>query len=217
MQFFAALVLVALAPLPPDLVWAGTQTMWGTAQIPLIGTITTRTDLRVLARVSRSPTGIALTQSTCDVHMEPIAGVRMWMLPTSVSRLPDVTITLNKGADDGLTGTWTTRWSKTDVDSDGFPGVSLQVEVPLCGGQIYLAADTQSVAPARFNGNELHGVVTAVLQKYILGASNACLRLAAAQSQETLHGVIHYRPVNPDLRCATVPENAWPARPGAPP
>ena len=192
----------------PAELWAGHQVVWGTANVPLIGERETRTDSYFLAHVERDAEGMHFIQETCRVEIAPVAGVRTFIAPETFPALPTVPFTL-KEAGGRWTGQWDAGWTEQDDDKDGEPGVTVHVQVPLCSGRVFVSSQSETHAEARFVGANLEGEVRVHFTQKVLGASNPCLSLTAANNQDTLHGVVRYRPIDRSDTCAAVA--AWPS------
>lgn len=192
----------------PEL-WIGHQVVWGTAPVPWVGERPTRTDSYVLAHVERRDGSLHMVHDTCRVDIAPVAGVRTALPPETYPLLPRVPFIL-KPQGNVWVGTWDAAWTAADHDQDGHPGVSVSVDVPLCRGQVYVASQSKTSAEARFVGDKLEGEVQVRFQQQVLGASNPCLSLTAADTHDSMRGVVRYRPVQTGQTCAEIDPILWP-------
>lgn len=211
----AVLVIAMLSPLPgagTDL-WAGHQVVWGKRKIPVLGERETRTETFVLARVHRDGDDLVLAQGACRVIVGDVAGVRTRIAAASARRLPVVRFRLEGGAaGTDWRGRWRSGWDARDWDGDGRPGLSVEVDAPLCGGSVYVATESESRAEATPYDAAIRGRITVTVHQRVLGASNVCLELAGSDTEEEQRGVFAYRPVPADSTCDSLAEAGWPVR-----
>ncbi|MCK6506182.1 hypothetical protein L6R53_22860 [Myxococcota bacterium] len=203
--------------------WVGNR-----RDLPVLGSIETRTDTWVLARLRPVDGGVEITQQPCAFRIRPTAGVKVRMDEQAVRRLPEARFLLeDEGPGDtaapegGASHTaasdmrlvappWETGWGEEDVDADGLPGATIRVYAALCGGHLQVASNTRSEATATWQGDALTGTLGVEVTQTILDASGACLRVVARDSVERMQGHFRYEPAPPGATCDAVPLASWP-------
>lgn len=212
----AALDLGGSLPVREQL-WLGHTWVGSQRELPVLGTLETRTDTWVLARVIDHGDRLEIEQRPCAMEIKPVAGVRVGMDPAAVPDLPAARFTLLDTGDGGLEAlAWTTGWDEEDLDRDGEPGVTMRVRSALCGGRLQVASQARSTAQARRGAGGLEGTIEVDVGQRILDASGACLRMAARDSTDTVRGRFRYTPAPVGATCASVPLDAWPQASDAP-
>lgn len=206
------------AALMGSLAWAGPET--GTyvghtyvshpRTIMMVGTVEARTDTWVLATIETGEGGVEIREKPCRVVVKPVAGVKVRMLDGAVPRLPEARFRLEGQGE--LSGDWTSGWAEEDLDQDGMPGVTMQVQASVCSGTLHVASTTRSRAHASWSGDELVGSLKVEVAQRILGATGACLKAAAKDSVDTMKGELRYRRVPDGTTCETATD--WPVAGG---
>ena len=210
-----ALLLLALPARAADaLVWLGHQVVEGRKPIPLLGELETRTDSYVLAHVTREGDTLRLRQEACAMDVRETLGVKVAMTPEALRRLPVADIRLTVQPDGTLRAApWTVAWGEEDVDRDGQPGVTIQVDSRMCGGALYMASTSTSRAgQVRLTPQGMAGELSVLLEQRLLGASRSCLLLGGSEQREEQTGRFVYVQVPPETTCADVPLARSPAR-----
>ncbi len=209
----AAMVALLLST-PPAPLWAGYQEVTGEREVPILGTVTTRNRTWFLARWDRDGDGYVLRQRTCGVRFDRVMGVGVKLPDRLLARLPVQTARFVPRGDGTWFGEWESGWGGEDLDADGRPGVTIEVDAPMCGGRIQVASRTVSRAQLRADGEVLEGGVVVDVTQDVLGASNACLRSASDDTREQHRGWMRLVPVPPDSTCGRWRTDEWPARRG---
>ena len=190
--------------------YLGHQVVVGTVLVPVLGDIETRTDTWVLVTLTQQADVMRWVQRTCKVWMAPVAGVKSSLPADTLPKLPVAHIRLDRAADGDWRGAWDTQWTAADLDEDGFPGVSVRIDVPLCAGHVYMAMQTHTQATASWVGASLLGELQVTMRQRMLGASNVCLRLGRKQQQQAFIGVFALTPVADITDCDDISDDAWP-------
>ena len=193
-------------------IWLGTMHVYERSEMPIIGTVDSRTDsLVLLQRQPTAPDIYRFKQTLCAVTLQPVGGIQMALRPGAARQLPPVLLELRLRGPHTLAGSWASGWDASDHDGDGNPGLSIQIDVPLCSGVLYLATNSRTQARVHRVGTALLGETRVELDQTILGASNPCLRLAARDRSMSLQGVFKWVP-RPEtvLTCDQVRLDMWP-------
>lgn len=191
--------------------WAGHQIVWGTRKIPLIGSLDTRTDTYVIARMEKVGDELKLVQNACRFDIAKVAGVKVSFRPGAETHFPQATIRFRKSGDGWLAEPWSTRWKDEDIDQDGKPGATLDVDAPLCGGTLYVGATSHSRARGVDAEGGLRGELQVEVEQKILDTSGACLSIMATDTSERVRGNFAYVPVPEGTTCESLQAGPWPA------
>jgi hypothetical protein len=190
--------------------WVGHQITRGQRNLPVLGDMKTRSDTWVVADVVRTPSSIELVERACRVRVVESPGAHISMPDAAVRQLPPVRTRYERRPGGGWqAGPWRAGWDAQDHDHDGHPGLTVTVEAPLCGGQLYVASDVLSLARAELQDGALVGELKVKLGQKILGAEGKCLSVLAADSQEKLWGTFAYVPVARDATCESLAREGW--------
>ena len=185
--------------------------VWGSVSVPLRGDLDIRTDTWMIAQMRVGADGsVRWTQRDCKVSMSPMMGIKTAFGAGAVPLLPPTNASLKPTLHNKLHGQWRSTWTQSDHDQDGFPGVSVHVDMPLCGGSVYITMTSHTKASASWVGDELIGEVDLSMERRMLGASNWCLRLGPNREDQTMTGVFLFQPFAHVSNCAEVPDSAWP-------
>lgn len=210
-MWFAALALLLTEPKAE--LWAGYQVLTGEHSLGILGSVKTRSDSFVLAHVEHTAEGLRVTQWACDVVMAKAAGTATSMLPGAALKLPVTRFEMLLQPDGSYQAKpWVSGWDATDHDGDGSPGVTINVDAPMCGGRIFVASAAHSEATAQRVENGMQGDIAVRASQKILGASNVCLGMAAGDSEDELVGKFAYVPVPSNTTCASFAPADWPVR-----
>ena len=201
-------LLSASSPTSEDAkLWAGHHVAEGQREVPFLGTLETRMDTWVLARVRHDSSGIVLREQACAIRFAEVAGVRV-VMPAAAIPITEVLFE-HTGA-----GRYSARsshgWGREDVDGDGHPGMTIHVDAPLCEGSLYVANRSSSRAQARTVGGALRGHASVWVEQRELGASRACLRWGPDVTEERLRERFAYVPVPEGSDCSSLQSEGWP-------
>lgn len=191
--------------------WAGHQVTLTSRKVPILGTIVTRQDVFMIARVTEGPDGPVLVEQPCHIGIQSGRRVALRFDAAAVQRIPAPTIAWHASGE-GYTGTWGGGWGSADVDGDGAPGFLVAVEAPVCGGSMSVATTTRVEGTAVDAGGGLDGDVTIHLDRDILSTSNPCLALVPKHTEDVVTGRFTYRPVADGATCAQLLAGVWPVR-----
>ena len=187
-------------------VWAGHQVTLGSRDLPLRGRVTTRTETLVLARVRTDGDELVLEETACAIWFARVGGVSVSM---DASSIPTHHATY-KPREGELWSRSRAGWGEEDVDGDGHPGMTITVDAPRCGGEIWVAHDATTRACGSRTSQGLHGRASVLVQQRVLGTSNACLAMGAKDSSEMVRGPFAYTRVSDDATCASLIASGWP-------
>lgn len=210
MSALLALALALLTPAPGPL-YAGYEQVEGQREVPVLGTLRTRRHTWFLARFEPDGAGgRVLRQRACAVRFEPAKGAVVRLPDRLLARLPASRLELAPAEGGWRGAAQLAGWGEEDLDEDGQPGATIEVDAPLCGGALYVAHQTRSDLTARARGAEVVGEITIEVAQRVLGARGACLRELSEDGREVLRGRFRMVPVAPDATCARLPAEAWP-------
>ncbi len=215
-MFFVSLTAATLAlaaadsapPAAPGL-WAGHHVQLGARDLPFRGKTQTRTDTYVLATARRVGDKLVLTERACTVNFAKVGGVKVWL---DAAALPASTFTLHE-ADDGWVGTSHVKWQREDIDDDGAPGMTVNVD-GVCSGQLHVANDSLTMATADVGGGSIQGKARVTISQRILGAKGKCLEWMAEDSAEIVSARFAYVPVPAGTTCESLTREGWPVKAG---
>lgn len=195
-----------------DVLYAGYQDLRGQTEVPVFGLIDTRSRTWFIARWTEKDGAWVLQQRTCAVDFDRVLGARVNMPEQLMRRLPVTEIPFRPEAGGLFAPAWTSGWGADDLDGDGHPGATIEVDAPVCSGGVYVASTATSSARLRPDGDGFQGKIRVRVRQQVLGASGACLRTVAQDSDETMRGVMRVVPVGADASCSRWSLARWPAR-----
>ncbi len=197
-------------------VWSGRQVVRGTRELPVLGEFETRTDLWVLARVTRQGDRWDVEQTACRITVAKVVGVRASFPQVAVAALPKVKFEITRWADGVLHPTpWFSGWNEADLDNDGWPGITLTVSAPLCSGRLAIASNAYNQGEVRqANDRGLAMDIKVHVGQRTLESTGWCLKLADEQTNDAFTGEALYEPLPAGSGCEAV--NALPALGGDP-
>lgn len=191
---------------PPRELWAGHQITFGVRDIPFKGEVVTRTDTFVLARAQRSAKGIELSQFACRVLIERVAGVQVSI---DHRALPSSRVTFVP-SENGFVADSEVVWGEEDIDGDGHPGMTVEVDAPVCSGEIYVDNHSTTHATATHDGTRLRGNANVHVIQHVLGTKGRCLAMTASDTNEHVQGPFAYVAVPSGTTCASLRRDGWP-------
>jgi len=190
--------------------WVGHQVVYGKTSVPFMGDKQTRTDSYLLASVTRRGETIELSQLACKVGFKEIAGVKLDIPTDALLRMPKAEICFapEKGLLKAIP--WQVGWNKTDIDGDGAPGLSVDVDASICSGKIHVASSTRSAAVAKMTENGMMGKISVHVKQKILGSDSVCLKMFSSDSEERQTGGFVYQRVPDNTTCKDLLGRPWP-------
>jgi hypothetical protein len=192
--------------------WAGHQVVYGKREVPVLGTLQTRMDTWVIARVRRTENEIQIDQRACKVNYEDVGGVKVYV---DADALPDSRIIFERveGTPHYLMS-GTVNWGKEDIDGDGEPGMRVYVDAPVCSGNLHVTNKTTTSARAfgDDDGSPIYGEVTISVRQKILGADGKCLAAMAKDSFERSKGSFRYTKIKANETCQSLLDAGWPVK-----
>ncbi|PRQ02759.1 hypothetical protein ENSA5_21120 [Enhygromyxa salina] len=190
--------------------WAGHQVVFGKRDVPVLGTLETRMDTWVIARVRRTADSIQIDQRACKVNYSDVGGVKVYV---DADALPDSRIVFE--AVEGtphFTMSGTVNWGEEDIDEDGEPGMRVYVDAGVCSGNLHVTNKTTTSARAFGDdkGTPIYGEVTVSVRQKILGADGKCLAAMAKDSYESSKGSFRYAKIKANETCQSLLDAGWP-------
>jgi hypothetical protein len=212
MPAFAAFAALT-ALLRPDatdapLMWAGHQVSYGSRDIPFKGEVSTRMDTLVLAKVQFDGRTLVVDQVACAVRFEKVGGVRVHMDASGLPRSRMSFAMTPRG--DSFVNRSVVAWDDEDVDRDGHPGITVEVDAPVCSGDLYVSNRSRTRAEGRFVGETFRGRAKVNVEQSVLGARGRCLGVVAKDTDEIVSGPFAYKRVTSDATCASLISSGWP-------
>lgn len=192
--------------------WAGHQVVFGTREVPVLGTLETRMDTYVLARVRRSEDEIQVDQRACKVDYSDVGGVKVYV---DADALPDSRIVFERvSGTPHYTMSGMVNWGDEDLDGDGKPGMRVYVDAPVCSGNLHVSNKTTTNARAFGDdqGTPLYGEVTISNRQKILDADGKCLSAMAKDSYERSKGSFRYVKIKSSDTCSSLLAAGWPVK-----
>lgn len=190
--------------------WVGHQVVYGKTSVPFMGDKQTRTDSYVLASVTRRGETVELSQLACKVAFKEIAGVKLDIPTEALLRMPKADIRFEPERGLLKASPWEVGWYKADIDRDGAPGLSVDVDASICSGKIHVASSTRSAAVAKLTENGMMGKISVHVKQRILGSDSVCLKMFSNDSEESQKGGFVYQRVAGDTTCKDLLGRPWP-------
>lgn len=190
--------------------WVGHQVVYGKTSVPFMGDKQTRTDSYLLASVIRRGDTVELSQLACRVTFKEIAGVKLDIPTEALLRMPKAEIRFEPEKGLLKASPWQVGWHKTDIDRDGSPGLSVDVDASICSGKIHVASSTRSAAVAKLTENGMMGKISVHVKQKILGSDSVCLKMFSSDSEERQKGGFVYQRVADDTTCKDLLGRPWP-------
>lgn len=189
--------------------WAGHQVTFGSRDVPVMGTLNTRLDNYVIARVRRQGDQITIDQRACKVSFTEVGGLKVHI---NANSLPDSRLVFEQvEGTPHYTMSGTVNWGEEDIDNDGNPGMSVYVDAPICSGNLHVSNKTTTTARAfSENGGPLYGEVTVSVRQKILGAEGRCLAGLSKDSYERSTGSFRYAKIKANATCSSLLQDGWP-------
>ncbi len=199
-------------PEPVTEKWIGTLAVLGSRKIPLLGTVEFRTDTHVLATATLEGPVWIVDQSTCSVVFKKVAGAKITLDETAPSKMPVSHFTwFHSDKEEWMAGPWASGWNEDDHDGDGHPGITMHVQAPFCGGDIYVGSKASQTARGKpGKGRVVEGSIDIHVEQNILGARGPCLRLMARDTKEWMRGKFAFVKVEDDATCDSIEEDDFP-------
>lgn len=194
--------------------WAGHQVVFGTREVPVLGTLQTRMDTYVMARVRRSENEIQIDERACKVDYGDVGGVKIYV---DANDLPDSRVIYERvEGTPHYTMSGTLNWGHEDIDKDGNPGMRVYIDAPVCSGALHVTNKVTTIARA-FGEDEatpIRGEVTLNVRQTILGAEGKCLKAVSKDSFERSKGKFRYTKVKANATCKSLLDAGWPVKVG---
>ena len=192
--------------------WAGHQVAFGTREVPVLGTLETRMDTWVIARVRHQGDTVQIDQRACKVNYEDVGGVKVYV---DANALPDSRLIFERvEGTPHFTMEGVVNWGEEDIDEDGNPGMRVYVDAPVCSGSLHVTNKTTTNARAfvESEGAPFYGEVTISVRQKILGADGKCLSALAKDSWERSKGSFRYTKIKSTDTCQTLLDAGWPVK-----
>lgn len=191
--------------------WAGHQVVYGTREVPVLGTLQTQLDNYTIARVRRNGDGtVQIDERACKVSFTEVGGLKVYI---DADVLPDSRMIFEPVEDTQLyTMTGEVRWDEEDIDGDGNPGMKVYVDAPICSGNLHVSNKTITNARAFGDEGPFYGEVTVTVRQKILDAEGKCLKAVSQDSYERSKGSFRYAKIKPDDTCTSLLDAGWPVK-----
>jgi hypothetical protein len=191
--------------------WAGHQVTFGTREVPVLGTLETRLDTYVIARVRKQGTTVQIDQRACKVNYGDVGGVKVYV---DADALPDSRIVFEQvEGTPHFSMSGTVNWGEEDIDEDGNPGMRVYVDAPVCSGNLHVTNKTTTAARAFSDeGGPFYGEVTISVRQKILGAEGRCLSALSEDSYERSKGSFKYTKIKANETCKSLLDAGWPVK-----
>lgn len=192
--------------------WAGHQVVFGTREVPVLGTLETRMDTYVLARVRRSDNEIQIDQRACKIDYSDVGGVKIYV---DADALPDSRLLFERvEGTPHYSMTGVVNWGEEDLDEDGYPGLRVYIDAPVCSGNLHVTNKTTTNARGFGDdkGTPIHGEVTISNRQKILDADGKCLSAMAKDSYERSKGSFRYTRIKAGETCSSLLGATWPVK-----
>ena len=192
--------------------WAGHQVVFGVTNVPVLGKRETRADSYVLAKVTKENGKITFEQRACRVAFKKVVDAQVRIPEKALLELPAATFSFTPSGEILKAVPWQVGWGREDVDHDGKPGLTVDVDSSICGGKLYIASDTRSAAHAKLidDGEGMMGKISVRVRQKVLDSDSACLKTFSENSDETQNGGFIYRRVQDDASCRSLLQGPWP-------
>ncbi len=191
--------------------WVGHQVVFGKTDVPFMGTKETWTESFLLADVRRDAAGIDIEQVACKVRFKEIMGVKINIPKKALLKLPKARFRFTPQDDKTFKAdVWRVGWNKQDVDRDGSPGLTIDVDASICSGKLNVASTTRSAAAAILTKDGMLGKIGVEVKQTILGSNSACLDMFSKNTEETQKGTFVYRRVPAGTTCSDLLKRPWP-------
>lgn len=192
--------------------WAGHQVVFGETDVPVLGKRETRSDSYVLAEVTQKDGNLRFVQKACRVDFKEVLGAKVHISEKALPALPAATFTFSKSGETLKAAPWRVGWERQDVDKDGKPGLTVEVDASICGGKLFVSSDTRSAAEGKLldNGEGMMGNISVRVRQKILDTDSACLKMFASDSDEIQSGGFVYRRVPDTATCENLLKSPWP-------
>jgi hypothetical protein len=221
---FAPHLVLAVLAIPPEAsampeLWAGHAVVIGHRSVPFLGKVEARTESLVLAKITRTSDAISFDQVSCEIDLINPTGVKLSLNPGAAEKLPPVHLDFDRRGD----GLWyqreaTSGWKEEDVDRDGHPGMTVNVDAPICGGKLFVSLNTTSVARGQLAADSsMKGQLRAKVKQIVLDTEGACLSVLVRDSEERAAGAFAYVPVPKSSTCESLKKAPWPVKASVPP
>ncbi len=208
-----------MEPVAEEVWWAGEQVTDGVRRVPILGDVTSRTRVKMLARATRQADGSwVVIEKPCTIDIETSGGVTLGFDPAWVTKIPAATFRYAPSADGWTAEPWIAGWGADDLDGNGVPGMSVTVDAPICDGSLDIVSRALTRATITPEGEAFGGAVSIEIDRTIAGASNPCLRLVPKHTIETVTGSFRFVRLPAAATCDSLGSEAWPATvPDVPP
>lgn len=188
--------------------WAGHQITRGHRKVPVLGRLSTHLETFYIAKVRKRGRGYEVIQSACSSNYRPIGGVKVGL---RAQFTPPIHLNFQPDPKGLFRANTQVQWSKQDLDQDGEPGLSIDIDARICKGQLYVGDKTRVQSTARFVDNQSwEGEITTKHRFEILGSNSFCLRAFARSRDEQAKGRFRFQPLPGPTRCQDLKGRPWP-------
>lgn len=187
--------------------WVGHQITRGHRKVPVLGKLATHLETYYIAKLRKTGQGFEVIQSACASNYRPIAGVEIGF---HAEHTPAIRYDFSPRQPGQLHADAKVVWAREDLDQDGQPGLSIDVNAKICRGKLYVGNHTTIQSEAHWvNPWEWEGTVQTEHLMNILGSDSFCLRTFARSRKETSKGNFRFRALSGPTTCAALLKKPW--------
>lgn len=188
--------------------WVGHQITRGHRKVPVLGKLSTHLETYYLARMRRKGKGFEVIQQACGSKYRPIAGVKVGF---HAEHTPALHYNFQPNRKGELRATARVNWTREDLDKDGEPGLSIDVNARICRGRLYVGNHSRMQSMARWTHPwQWDGEIETEHTMQILGSDSFCLRTFARSRKEQAHGRFRFKAIPGPTSCAKLLKKPWP-------
>lgn len=187
--------------------WVGHQITRGHRKVPVLGKLATHLETYYIAKVRKKGAGFEVIQSACASSYRPIAGVKIGF---HAEHTPPIRYDFMPGKQGALQAKAQVVWAQEDLDEDGQPGLSIDVNARICRGKLYVGNHTQIESKARWvNPWQWEGTIQTQHLMNILGSDSFCLRTFARSRKEKSQGSFRFKALSGPTTCKALLKRPW--------
>ena len=184
--------------------WAGEILLSGERRVPVLGAMTYTSRARLLATVVRSEAELDFSLRHCSLDFPKTPAVKLNMAKESARVIPENQYTLKKSANGWSVKPFVTAWDSSDLDKDGHPGITMDVDSLVCGGRLMLSNKATTTATNIIVSQDGYSAdYNVVTEQTVLGTKGLCLRLMTKSMTDTMTGSTRYKRVAQGTTCDT--------------
>lgn len=188
--------------------WVGHQVTRGHRKVPVLGKLSTHLETYYLAKMRRKGQGFEVVQQACGSKYRPIAGVKVGF---HAEHTPALHYNFQPNQKGELRATTKVNWTREDLDRDGEPGLSIDVNAKICRGRLYVGNRSRLQSMVRWTHPwQWDGEIQTEHTMQILGSDSFCLRTFARSRKEQARGRFRFKAIPGPTSCAKLLKKPWP-------